>query len=94
VKHDPAEMEARLHRFDRSLRAVDGVAEALIPVIHRPGWTTPAEFAFFNSFLEAMTGQVAVLAQMRERLIESAKTVAVAQDNPLFTPVPPDHTRL
>lgn len=93
MDHDFTQMEARLHRFDRTLRSVETVADVLIPVIHRPGWTTLAETAFFEGYLDAMTSHATMLAEMRERLVELARLVA-AEQNPLSVPLPPDHTRL
>ena len=47
----------------------------LLKIIHFPGWTTPAEFAFAVLAVDAMHAQVNVLNTMSEQLLAAGKIV-------------------
>lgn len=44
-------LEPKLRKVHNRL-AAQGVNEDLFTIIHRPGWTTPAELFFFTQLLE------------------------------------------
>jgi hypothetical protein len=67
-----------LHRSARSLADDDGYSE-LLRIIRRPGWTTPAEIAFFLAALEGMQAQVHELTRMKTVLVGAAEQVAVKE---------------
>jgi hypothetical protein len=77
MEHDISKLQASLRAFDNKVAELSQqrVAELLIPVIHRPGWTTIAEFALVAASLEAMQHQVDGLAHMARRLVEAAGQV-------------------
>ncbi len=56
----------------------DGYSE-LLRIIRRPGWTTPAEIAFFLAALEGMEGQVQELTRFKTAVIGAAERVAVKE---------------
>ena len=47
----------------------------LLKIIHFPGWTTPAEFAFAVLAVDSMHAQVNVLNTMSEQLLAAGKLV-------------------
>ena len=61
-------------------RALKGLAEApefteLLTIIHRPGWTTPAEAFLVAGMLEAMNAHVQHLTAMKNTLLAGARAV-------------------
>lgn len=51
--------------------------EELLRIIHNPGWTTPAEFAFAMASLNAMHSHVAALEGLQGELLSASRTVGV-----------------
>src|SRR6476469_6602267 len=51
----------------------------LILILHRPGWTTPAEFRFASAIVDSMATHVMALAAMKTELLAGAKLVEVAE---------------
>jgi hypothetical protein len=73
-----------LKKFEKSITALsDALAHLgkgtslreLILIIKRPGWTTPAEFAFASSIVENMTSQVASLERLQGDLLKASQMV-------------------
>jgi hypothetical protein len=73
-----------LKRLEKSITALsDALAHLgrgtslreLILIIKRPGWTTPAEFAFASSIVENMTSQVATLERLQADLLKASQMV-------------------
>ncbi len=77
MDHDISKLQASLRAFDNKVAELgqQRVAELLIPIMHRPGWTTIAEYALVAACLEAMQHQVDGLALMAHRLAEAAGQV-------------------
>ena len=50
----------------------------LLDLIHKPGWTTPAELFFVKATVESMRAHVRTLATLRTTLLEGARTVSAA----------------
>jgi hypothetical protein len=48
----------------------------LILVMKKPGWTTPAEFLFASSIIDALQSQVASLANLKSSLVKGSEAVA------------------
>jgi len=51
----------------------------LIRIIHRPGWTTPAELAFLRASLEAMHAQARAMQAFRAELVRASEQVGVRE---------------
>jgi hypothetical protein len=51
----------------------------LIHVIHGPGWTTLAEFAFATTLLEEMQGHANAIARLSSQIIATSKLVDVKE---------------
>jgi hypothetical protein len=78
---------AHVEKFTKKLRAVrqavanlpgDDFHEQLITVIHRPGWTTPAEILFFEALADSILAQTQHLNQLHQQL--KAASEAVGQE--------------
>jgi hypothetical protein len=77
-------MKDHIARIESGLKEVARLAEAsgsdhdiqeLIKIIHRPGWTTPAEAQLVIALLEATTNQMKQAAHLRQELFRCAKAV-------------------
>jgi hypothetical protein len=74
---DVKTVESHVNNLTKGLK---GLAEApefaeLLTIIHRPGWTTPAEAALVAGMLEAMNAHVQHLTRMKQALLEGARAV-------------------
>lgn len=67
-----------LHKSARAFAEDDGYTE-LLRIIRRPGWTTPAEIAFFLAIVDGMNAQVRELTRFKQELVGAANQVAVKE---------------
>ncbi len=67
----------KLSALKTNLRSVaeDDVYDQLLQIIHRPGWTTPAEIAFFETVLNSVDGHTRLLSQLHKDLLRSSQLV-------------------
>jgi hypothetical protein len=49
--------------------------EELLIIIHRPGWTTPAEFAFVSAIVDSIQGHITSLTHLRKSLLSGSRAV-------------------
>jgi hypothetical protein len=85
-KHHITHLEAQINELHSSLArlATEEPLNELIEIIHRPGWTTLAEAAFFTGILEAMVAQMKTLSAMKQVLLSGAAKVGLSPQ-----PLPP-----
>jgi hypothetical protein len=74
---DAKTVESHVNTLSKGLK---GLAEApefteLLTIIHRPGWTTPAEALLVAGMLEAMNAHVQHLTLMKQALLAGARAV-------------------
>jgi hypothetical protein len=74
---DVKTVEAHVNTLTKGLKALADAPEfaELLTIIHRPGWTTPAEAGLVAGMLEAMNAQVQHLTQMKQALLTGARAV-------------------
>ena len=79
-------LEMQLKELHTSLTRLSGEepVTGLAHIIRKPGWTTPAEIAFFTGIVDAMHGQAKILLAMKQALLSGAAKVEL---NP--QPLPP-----
>jgi hypothetical protein len=67
----------KLSALKTNLRSVaeDDVYDQLLQIIHRPGWTTPAEIAFFETVLNSVDAHTRLLSQLHKDLLRSSQLV-------------------
>jgi hypothetical protein len=67
----------KLSALKTNLRSVaeDDVYDQLLKIIHRPGWTTPAEIAFFETVLNSVDAHTRLLSQLHKDLLRSSQLV-------------------
>lgn len=73
--HDIDRLKGKIDRLDQSLAGLKFLGGVLGGVIHRPGWTTVAEFALVEAALDALQRQVEAASDHYHRLIEAAGLV-------------------
>ncbi len=70
-------LETSINQFREELRrltADDDTAE-LPKIIHRPGWTTLAEYLLVTGLVDSMRAQVRVLVEMKQALLAGSREV-------------------
>jgi hypothetical protein len=72
-----AHIEQKLNALKKDVQHMSNanVYDQLLQIIHRPGWTTPAESRFFETTLEMISTQVQSLARAQQGLLEAAQAV-------------------
>lgn len=77
MAHDVSALEGKLRKLDQSLAALAATkhAQQLIPVIHRPGWTTVAEMHLVHAMVDHLQAQLDGLHRAHEALLTAAHQV-------------------
>jgi len=80
-KHELTLVEAHIQAIKTSHAALASTDELdeLWKIIHRPGWTTPAELAFLITGLESIKSQTLQLTAMKQGLLNSAILVGTGR---------------
>jgi hypothetical protein len=70
-------IEGQINEFRKQLATLAAPAEfeELLKFIHRPGWTTPAEFTFVGAILDHMSANVRGITQLKAQLLKGSKEV-------------------
>lgn len=81
LKHDVARLEAQVKEMSHSLKQLaDGKEfEEFVLLIHRPGWTTPAEFMLVSGVVDSMLAQTKSLASLKQALLVGSRQVGAVQ---------------
>jgi hypothetical protein len=73
-----------IHELEKTIKTLaDKLAELgrgahlleLQRIIHRPGWTSPAEFAFVNAILDHLSVEVRTIERLQADLVEASRKV-------------------
>jgi hypothetical protein len=73
-----------LKKLERSIRSLgdclnrlssDNDVAEFLRIIHRPGWTTPAEFKLVTGIVESMIAQARALTQLKGALMTGSRAV-------------------
>ena len=85
-KKQASNIETQLRGLHASFQQLSGgdSVESIISVIHKPGWTTIAEVAFFTGIVDSMVAHTNALASLKQALLSGAAKVEL---NP--QPLPP-----
>lgn len=87
TKQDITHLETQLKELHTSMQSLAGEQDSiqsLVTMIHKPGWTTLAEVAFFTGIVDAMLAHTKALTGLKQALISGASKVSL---NP--QPLPP-----
>jgi hypothetical protein len=71
-------VELRISSLTQSLKALadDRELTELVAIIHKPGWTTPAEALLVNGLLDSMIAHTKHLAELKQALLAGARAVS------------------
>ena len=85
-KQQATHIETQLKELHASLQRLSGgdSVESMVSVIHKPGWTTIAEVAFFTGIVDSMISHSKALFSLKQVLLSGAAKVTL---NP--QPLPP-----
>ena len=77
--HDMKQIESRCKTLTHHLKELADETDfnELMTIIHKPGWTTVAEFQLVNAVLDSMTAQAKHLADLKHALMAGARAVAI-----------------
>ena len=80
-KHELSQLESHIQsiRTAHQALAAGGEMDDLFKIIHNPGWTTPAEYAFLLASLESIKAQTQQLAGLQQSLLAAAQSVSTAR---------------
>ena len=80
MEHDLAKLEKQLKTLEQRLADLQRIelTEKLVPIIRRPGWTTPAEFFLVSNVVESLTHQIEDHIRAFNQLLEGAKMIEKA----------------
>jgi hypothetical protein len=76
-KHNLPQLEARIKELEGVCKSVGDNSDLveLLTILHRPGWTTVAEFTFANSIVESLLAQTRNVLTLRKTLLEGSREV-------------------
>jgi hypothetical protein len=77
AKHNVAKLETRIKDLAAQMAqlADDSDLKELIKIIHRPGWTSVAEFALVRGVVDAMIVHTKALAGLKRALLTGSRAV-------------------
>lgn len=78
---DTGRLEAGIKSLEQSLVALGDRTDfvELLKIIHRPGWTTPAEALLVSGVVDAMLAHVKVLTSLKQALLTGSRAVGTKQ---------------
>lgn len=78
-KHDVANLEASIKELQVDLTRLAHEAELqeLLKIIHRPGYTTPAEFTLTVGVVNTMIAQTRALSGLKQALLLGNREITV-----------------
>ncbi len=87
-KHDIPSLEGRIRNLSKQLKHVadDTDLEEMFVFLHRPGWTTPAEYLLVSGIVDVMHEHAKAMVSLKQVLINGSRAVNV-ELNP--QPLPP-----
>jgi hypothetical protein len=79
-EHDLKALETKLKGLRGSLAklADEKQFEELLVIIHKPGWTTPAEYLLVRGMLDAMGAHAQALVGLKQALMEGSRMVSAS----------------
>lgn len=79
--HDMQQIESRCKTLTQHLKGLADEKDfnELMTIIHKPGWTTVAEFLLVNALLDSMTAQAKHLADLKQTLLAGARAVPIGK---------------
>jgi hypothetical protein len=76
-KHDLTRLEGQIKELGGTLISLadDRDFQEFITIIHRPGWTTVAEYSFVTGVVDSMLAQAKTLVGLKQVLVNGSRAV-------------------
>jgi hypothetical protein len=76
-KHNISQREGKIRDLEAVCETVGDNSDLveLLKILHRPGWTTPAEFIYANSIVDSLTAQARNVLALRNTLLAGSREV-------------------
>jgi hypothetical protein len=75
MTHDLNRLKDKIDRINERLSGFRSLKEDLSSIIHKPGWTTVAEFALVEAHLVSLDKQIETTTSHYKELIQAAQRV-------------------
>jgi hypothetical protein len=77
AKHDISHLETKIKELQEACRSLgdNSDLDELLKIIHRPGWTTPPEFAFATALVESLREQARNMLTLRKTLVSASREI-------------------
>jgi hypothetical protein len=75
MTHDIDRLKGKIDHLDRTLASLGSLGGVLGGIIHKPGWTTVAEFALMETALDMLQRHAETTSDHYRRVIEAARLV-------------------
>ena len=79
MEHDIAKLEHRLRHIDRKRETIESISSLMDPFIHKPGWTTVAEFDLVMLTLDTLEYQLSSIERTQRSLVSAAHRIGDGQ---------------
>jgi len=76
-KHDLKRLEERIDLLNKHMTKMADAKDVkeLASIIHRPGWTTPAEFLLVSGIVDSMIAHAEAMGGLKETLMKGSNAV-------------------
>jgi hypothetical protein len=78
MEHDIKRLDHKINRLNESISGLARLPPGFGGIIHKPGWTTIAEFALVEAGLDSLQTQVDATSEHLKRLMDAAGRVGSA----------------
>jgi prefoldin subunit 5 len=75
MAHDIQRLKQKIDRLHQRISTLAQHETALGGIIHKPGWTTVAEFAFVEASIDSLHRQIDTVSQHYQELVSAASQV-------------------
>jgi hypothetical protein len=79
MEHDISKLENRLRHIDRKRETVESISSLMDPFIHKPGWTTVAEYDLVMLTLDTLEYQLSSIERTQRALVSAAQRIGDGQ---------------
>jgi hypothetical protein len=80
MKHDIEMLDKKIRKLNESISEFAKLPPGFGPIIHHAGWTTIAEWVYFNGGIDNLQSQIETATEFCKRLLEGAKKVEARKD--------------
>jgi hypothetical protein len=75
MKHEIQRLDQKINRLNESISDLAHLPPGFGGIVHKPGWTTIAEFALVEASLDSLQRQIEAASEHLKRLIDAAGRV-------------------